>query len=206
MAKIRLQINQKSAVEAYLLSSIEEFSKLSKNEHIILNKSGFSFQLNGALRAGLLLNQGSNEFCKMLDSAFNSYTTSENITVYRVCNYKEMLRYIENNKYFDLGYMSTSKSTQPILRFFENPKIGYSPAFLTISIPAGSNILILDYIEDLDNTTYEEEILIKRNSMFEIISRDEIESKEIEEHIGAEICDMYNKITRIELKFLTYLS
>jgi hypothetical protein len=206
MTNIKLQDNQKSAIETYVHSSIEEFSKLSKIDHIVLDKTGFTFQINGVLRAGLSLAKESEDFCLLLDSAFGDYTTTEDIIVFRASNYKEMLRYIEGDRYFDLGYMSTSKSTESIQRFFENPKIGYSPVFLKITIPSGSNVLDLNSIVDFNNTTYEQEILIKRNSIFKIISLKEIESNEIQEYIGLEVCETLKKITTMELIFVKYLS
>jgi hypothetical protein len=202
-----MQETQKSAIETYVHSSVEEFTLLSKVDQIGLDNTAFTFQLNSALRAGIALNKETNNFCNLLDSSFNNdYVTTEDFIVYRAFNYKEMLRYIQGGTYIDLGYMSTSKSTQPVQSFFESPKIGYFPAFLKITIPASSIVLDLDNIEGFDNTTYEEEILIRRNSLFEIVSCEEVNSREFIKQIGLEVSEIYERIMVIELRFLNYLS
>lgn len=202
---ILLTENQRKAVEAYVISSNDIFSEITGTNGIALSQEGFTFQLNSLLRAGIAVNNRTMNYCEYLDSAFNSFGLTEDITVFRACNYQEMLRYIQSNKYFDPGYMSTSKSTSSVHRFFETPKLGYYPAFLTIKIPSGSNVLDLNNIQQFENNTYEDEVLLKRKSLFQIISTNEMTTQELEDKIGREIQDHFKSIFSLSLQFERYL-
>lgn len=196
---------QRKAVEAYVISSNDIFSEITDTNSIALSKEGFTFQLNSLLRAGLAGNKSTMSYCEYLDDAFNGHNLTEGITVFRACNYQEMLRYIQNNRYFDPGYMSTSKSTSSVQRFFETPKLGYYPAFLTIEIPSGSNVLDLNNIQQFDNNTYEDEVLLKRKSLFKIVTNKKIPTQELEDKIGREIQNNFESIFSLSLQLEKYL-
>lgn len=167
--KININPEQITAIKAYVSSSTDSFIEEEKIETFDLPSNSFTFQLNAILRANLNLSPKVNKYLSTLDSAFLNQQTGDEQTVYRGCNYQEMLRYLMNGHYLDLGYMSSSKSTDGTERFFETQKIGYKPAFLKIHIPPQSNVLDLEMINDFDNSTYEGEILFKRKSYFEVI-------------------------------------
>lgn len=205
MCRIQLQEEENKAVKAYAHSSIEEFSEISNIENITLAPTGFTFQLNAALRANLQLSNETIGYITQLDHAFQNHQIAEDIIVYRACNYLEMFRYINGTSYIDLGYMSTSKLTSSIYNFFEKPKIGYQPAFLTIIIPAGSNVLDLDKINDFDNTTYENEILLKRKSVFDILFHTKVSTETLQDVIGIEVQQDFDALYVLELRFRNYL-
>lgn len=205
MCRIQLQEEENKAVKAYVHSSIEEFSEVSNIENITLGHSAFTFQLNAALRANLQLNNETNNYITQLDNAFQNHQIVDDIIVYRACNYLEMFRYIRGTDYIDLGYMSTSKLISSIHSFFEKPAIGYYPAFLTITIPRGSNALDLDKINDFDNTTYENEVLLKRKSCFEILIHKQVSTATLQDCIGVETQQDFETIYVLELRFIKYL-
>lgn len=203
MCLIQLNENQSKAIKTYVHSSNDDSFALAST-NISLNQSEFTFQLNGVLRANLGLGIETNNYLKILDSAFQNHTIDNDLTVYRAFNYLEMIRYINNGNYLDLGYMSTSKSTFSIQSFFETPTFGYAPAFLKIFIPAGSSVLDLNIIEGFDNNTYEDEVLLRRKSFFEILSLDEVTTVSLENQIGKEIQTDFPNIFSLSLRFLRY--
>jgi hypothetical protein len=169
-----------------------------------LSTTGFTFQLNSILRANLALGN-IDPYLRELDSAFNGNTTTEPLIVYRAFNYQEMLRYISDDRYVDLGYISTSKNIDSTHSFYQKPTLGYVPAFITITIPVGSNVLEVDEIIGFDNTTYESEILIKRKSIFNIITNELLPTKGLENSIGKETVEDFNVIRVLTMEFVNYL-
>ena len=205
MSHIKLTQNQRKKIGAYVYSNQDLLPQKKVLKTFELNTTPFTIQLNSILRANLAT-VNIEKFLNDFDNAFNQYQTTEPITVYRVFNYQEMLRYLMNNSYLDLGYMSTSKDIENTQRFYEKPKVGYFPAFLTINIPVGTNILVLDNIYNFDNVTYENEILIKRKACFDVIIDKEIESNGLEEIIGKININFFQTIRVLELNFVRYLS
>jgi hypothetical protein len=203
MCNINLAPIQKSTVQSYVNSSPNPFT-VTNIESINLSVQGFTFQFNGALRANLEIDNMSS-FIRELDNAFIQSQLLHPITVYRVCNYQEMLWTLNNNKYIDYGYMSTSKSSVTVQRFFEDPKYGYFPALLTIKIPKGANVIEIDKIIDFENTTYEDEVLIKRRAKFDVISNEDIPTKNLEKRIGKSMVEKYESIRILEMNFIEYL-
>lgn len=199
MCIIELSDEQKNSVEAYVRSNTENIDSIN------LPVRGFTFQLNTLLRANLDLGNQMNQFINSLDSAFANSSIQENITVYRVCNYLEMIRYIQGTNFVDFGYMSTARGIGTTHRFYQQPAYGYYPAFITINIPANSNVLDLDRIAGFDNTTYESEILIKRKSLFEITTNQIVATETLLETIGMEAqCD-FQEIRVLEMNFIRYI-
>lgn len=204
MPHITLNQNQNQAVQSYVKSNPSFLTRNVENDMFELSTTGFTFQLNAILRANLTLGN-LNPYLEELDGAFNRNITTELIIVYRAFNYLEMLRYISNDTYIDLGYMSTSKNIDSIHRFFQSPTLGYLPAFITISIPKESNVLEVDEIIDFDNTTYESEVLIKRKSMFKIISDEVKSTKGMEDSIGVDTVADFDQIRILTMDFIKYL-
>src|SRR5579862_5858667 len=155
--------NQKLFLQSYVNCSVDNLNPDQTFTTInLIATTGFTFQLNASLRANLQMSGNVIRFLEELDGAFNECETDQDLIVYRVCNYREMLRYLNQNTYLDLGYMSTSKSVGVTERFYQDPSFGYEPAFIKINISAGKKVLELGDIENFDNDTYEDEVLIKR--------------------------------------------
>ena len=193
--KIKLQLEQRLKVEAYSKSSIEGLSDFDKQTMLEAGIIHFAFDLNQILRTNSDIDKLIN-YLQVFDSAFENYkTVDQTNTVYRVCNYLEMKQNLISDTYYDLGYMSTSENFEVPQSFFEAPRLGYLPAFISIEIPQGSNILFLDEIVEFDNTTYEKEVLFKRNAHFEVLSNIEYE-KEFKDNVidDLTILDIMGKV------------
>jgi len=203
--KIELQPSQLRAIKSYVQSSSEILSKEEKIEEIEVSTQGFTFQLNGILRANLKLVKNSNTLVECLDTCFAENRTDKDLLVYRVCNYREMLKTLREDKYIDYGYMSTSKNIGDTQKFYQDPYFEYEPAFLTISIPKGSEVLDVDNIIDFDNNTYEGEILFKRKSLFTVKINTELPTATLGEIMGRETILKFNFLRVIELSFDRYL-
>lgn len=200
---IILNQSQNHAVQAYVNSNPTIFEQPIDNEIFRIGAVGFTFSLNSILRANIpLLNI--NPYLMELDSAFVEHRIEQPLTVYRVCNYLEMIRYIRGDSYVDLGYMSTSMNSEVTHRFFSPVSIGCFPAFITIRIPEGSNVLPLNGIVDFDNTTYEDEVLIKRNSIFTITRNELVRTTGLDNLIGRENVEAFTEIRLMELGFTRY--
>ncbi len=204
MPHINLNPNQNQAVQSYVRSSPSFLTRSNENEVFELSTIGFTYQLNSILRANLEF-RNIGPYLRELDSAFNENITTEPITVYRACNYQEMLRYISTHSYVDLGYMSTSKNIESTHGFLQQPMLGSFPAFITITIPAGSNVLEVDEIIDFDNTTYENEVLIKRKSRFNIIQNELVTTNGLEDLIGRENVENFDTIRVLNMEFAGYI-
>lgn len=204
MNKINITASQKRKLGTYVNNSQ---NSLPENEKLLtfeVKTDPFTFQLNSILRAKLET-ENLGEFLADLDDTFNQYKTPNAITVYRAFNYQEMLRNLYNNIYIEFGYMSTSENIATIGRFFENRLLGYFPAFLTINIPKDTNILVLDNINDFENTAYEKEILIKRKAKFVVLTNVEIESQSLDNSISKYHLLNIPKIRKLELNFVEYI-
>ncbi|MEW5677555.1 ADP-ribosyltransferase [Flavobacterium enshiense] len=199
--KININPEQIIAIKVYVNSSTDSFTEEEKIEAFDLSTNGFTFQLNAILRANLNLSSKVNKYLSTLDSAFSNQQTTVQQTVYRGCNYQEMLRYLMNGHYLDLGYMSTSKSADSTEKFFQTQNIGYKPAFLKIHIPSQSNVLDLEMINDFDNSTYEDEILFKRKSLFEVIENRTVGLNYLLEEFDFKLNQDYDEIQFLELRY-----
>lgn len=202
---IELQPSQLRAIKSYVQSSSEILSIEEKIEEIELSTQGFTFQLNGILRANLQLVKNSKTLVECLDTCFAENRINQDLVVYRVCNYREMLKTFRDGRYIDYGYMSTSKNISDTQKFYQDPSFDYEPAFLTISIPTGSEVLDVDIIKDFDNNTYEGEILFKRQSLFSVNINTELPTTDLSEIMGRENILKFNSLRIIELNFERYL-
>lgn len=204
--KIELQPSQLRAVKSYVQSSPEMLSIEEKIEEIQASAQGFTFQLNGILRANLQLVKNSKTLVECLDTCFAGNRINTDLIVYRVCNYREMLKTLRGDNYIDIGYMSTSKNISDTQKFYQNPSFDYEPAFLTINIPAGSEVLNVDDIKDFDNSTYEGEILFRRKSLFTVKINTELPTADQSEIMGRQTILKFKSFRVIELKFDRYLT
>ncbi len=118
------------------------------------------------LRSSIELTSIITEYIGILDSCFHKQQADKFMSVYRMCNYREMSRSIINGKYLDRGYLSSSTSIDELRKFVDGKKDTYEPALLKINIPLGTCVLDIERIVELDSD--EKEILFKRNSQFEI--------------------------------------
>lgn len=200
---IELENRQIQLVKAYVSSSQNELTENLRLASFELSTNHFTYQLNSILRASLETENIENLLTE-LDNAFTNYQTEEEFTVYRVCNYKEMLRYLESDRYFDLGYMSTSTNIENTQAFYQNLSYGYFPALLRINIPIGTNVLLLDNIDNFENNTYESEVLIKRKAIFDVVSNTRIETRDYEDWISRENIEEHQFINYIEMNFNRY--
>lgn len=205
MSKVVLNEKQKARIDDYVRNT-KDLTNQDRISDITVKIDKFAFNINAILRAGIKT-IGLEEQLVDLDQAFDNCQIDEDLEVYRFFNYKEMYRYISDDDkfYFEKGYMSTSTDAEVTHRFFEESTLGYFPVFLKIFIPKGSNVLILDNIEGHDNSTYENEVLIRRNAIFEIISNKEEWTSDITDTVGKEITLHYQKIRVIEMEFKRYL-
>jgi hypothetical protein len=204
MTKINLSPAQVQKIAAYVHSMQDNLPLNERLSNEEIGTVGFTFQLNTILRAGIST-PSIERFLVDLDSAFNVFQTTETITVYRACNYLEMLPNLISNTFINLGYTSTSLDPEITQKYYEAPKENYFPAFLTINIPIGSNILILDNINNFVNNTYEEEVLFKRNAKFNININQEISTRGIENTIGKLNVEAFTTIQILEMKFIEYV-
>lgn len=203
---IKLQPSQLRAIKSYVQSSPEMLSLEEKIEEIQASTQGFTFQLNGILRANLQLVKNSKALVERLDTCFAENRIKKDLVVYRVCNYREMLKTLRGNKYVDNGYMSTSKNITDTQKFYQNPSYEYEPAFLTISIPEGSEVLDLEDIKGFDNDTSEGEILFRRKSLFTVKINAELPTADQYEIMGRENISKFELYRVIELAFDRYLA
>lgn len=202
---MNITADQIKAIQAYVDCSVDGLIDFETTKALNLSTTGFSFQLNGILRANLLLTPEINLYLTQIDSAFDNHSITESLTVYRVCNYQEMIRYLTNDKYFDFGYMSTSKVAETTQQFYQGPNLGYLPAFIKFEIPPTSKVLDLENINGYDNTTYEGEVLIKRKSQFDVICNEEVETTDnLLEIIGRQTQVDFKTMRFLELKFIKY--
>jgi hypothetical protein len=203
MCQINLSPAQIQKVQAYVHSTQDNLPTNERLSNEEIGSVGFTFQLNSILRAG---NSTPNieRFLMDLDSAFNELQTTKTLTVFRVCNYLEMLPNINNRTYSNLGYTSTSLDTEVTQQFYEASRVGYFPAFLTINIPVDSNVLLLNKINNFDNTTYEDEVLFKRDANFNININQEIETTGLEDTIGRINIEAFQIIRILEVNFIGY--
>jgi hypothetical protein len=204
MCQINLSPAQVQKIAAYVHSTQDNLPANERLSNEEIGTVGFTFQLNSLLRTG---NTTPNieRFLVDLDSAFNGFQTTETITVYRACNYLEMLPNLINNTFINLGYTSTSLDPEVTQQFYEAPRVGYFPAFLTINIPIGSNVLLLDNINNFVNNTYEEEVLFKRNAEFRININHEIATTGLENTIGKINVEAFQTIRILEINFIGYI-
>jgi hypothetical protein len=100
--------------------------------------------------------------------------------------------------------MSTTIEPENTQGFYQNQTFGYFPAFLKINIPIGTNVLPLDSIANYQNNTYENEILIKRKAIFQVLDNREIETNTNEELFGKENIEQIPRIRILEMNFIRY--
>jgi hypothetical protein len=159
--------------QAYIYNSDCGLYQQELKEAFSVRHTEFATQLNRILRAELdteILKDYLTDF----DKLFESNGIEETLIVYRACNYLDMLPRLIDKKYSDLGYMSTSKELTCIHQFYSTCSNGYMPACLFITLPKGAKILKMDDINHIHNNTYEREVLIRRKSVFNIESNDEV--------------------------------
>jgi len=188
-------------VEAYINNSQDALTASERVDNLHVPAMHFTVEINNLLRANITPTNAI-PFLQELDAAFVDKTNTDQ-TVYRCFNYLEMVRYINDGTYIDFGYMSTSRKKETAITFAYKPQLGYSPAFLKIKIPAGSNVLDLNLIEGLDNTTYEQEVLIKRGSKFKITNNELMEDR-FQKYLFRS-SPYLEKVQMIELDFEGYL-
>ena len=127
----------------------------------------FAFDINAFLSLPSLGAENM-ELVKNLDAEFEGHRSTNNLTVFRGCNFKEMYRFINltHKTYIHYPYMSTSTNFDEAVNFASKVDIakGEEPGIIKINIPAGANVVDMSNV--LRNTEHEGEMLIKRKSAF----------------------------------------
>ncbi len=164
---MELDHRQLSTIIAYATNSSDLLPTDLSAQCLNLNSTAFVFQLNNVLRGQVDI-MGVENYCSVLDSCFEQNGSLKPSYVYRVCNYKEMLRYLTDTNYVDFGYISTSTNIEKAYGFFELPKAGYEPALLKIKLSQNTSTLVFDETIGTSNGNYESEVLIKRRSWFSV--------------------------------------
>ena len=202
---IELQPAQLRAIKSYVLSSQDHLLPDESMANIEVSTTGLTFSLNGILRAQLQLTNNSKALVDRIDECFTDHKIGEEQIVYRVCNYREMMKTLRDNNYIDYGYMSTSKNIDDTQRFYQNASFVYQPAFITITIPFDSEVIDLECIDGFENDTYEGEILFKREALFTVLTDIELPTRGLEDIMGREMTTLHDTLRVLELQFVRYL-
>lgn len=135
----------------YYLEALSNDKNLSDNQKGALQKYGeFGKEINQKLRTKAKLNFSDNKWVDDLDSALEHLHTV-NFIVFRKL---DLNIFENNNKYFEMGYLSTSTN---LMAATMNKKY-----LLVILVPASENIKCL-YIQK-ETKCGEDELLIQRNT------------------------------------------
>ncbi len=109
-----------------------------------------------------------------LDSLFMQATIVEETQMFRATLATNVTHFLNGKLLADPAYMSTARSMGGVQRHFPGYRFG-EPALLEISCPAGSRVLDLELNKDFGD--HEEELLFKRDSVFNLLSHAEVRDK-----------------------------